>query len=305
MILQLDTTMNLAEFAPKNEFALCRFVPRATTHGVRPLIGLWSPTHVLPLTDGQESDPTLTHFLDSRDPAAEIRHRLELRSGVSPVAMSEIQLLSPVERQEIWGGGMTYRRDDIDQSSPTLNPYEKMYHAERPFLFFKSQCYNVVGPGGVIRLRGDSQNTIAEPELTAFISASGKVVGYAIGSDVTARDVEQKNCLYINQAKAYIGACAVGPCIRLCSSASLQDSTIRTRVERGSQVVLTGETRVSEVVRAPEDVASWFVKMGLPRYGAAFITGNGVGFPADFTLLSGDRVIHEIDQLGQLVTTVA
>lgn len=215
----------------------------------------------------------------------------------------EIKLLAPVERQEIWGAGMTFRRE-LSADKPDLSIYEKAYLHNRPFLFYKGNADEAVPHRGVVRVRMDSSNTIAEPELAVFVNQSGQPIGFSIGSEVTARDIEAENPLFLSQAKAYEGGCAIGPGVRLCDFDELRHSEVRTRVARADRTVFTGTACLSDLMREPIELAHWLKQTSRLRYGAVILTGNNVPFPDQFSLQHGDVVTHEIDGLGVLQTAV-
>ncbi len=283
--------------------ALCRFQFRDDqSRTSRAGIVVSDSIHVLP--ESMTGDLALTSILDAGSPidrATELVSHCEQQvSLISP----EIRFLSPLERQEVWGTGMTYHKA-VDPHSQNLSLYEKAYLSDRPFFFYKSSAHVTAGSGGIIRVRPDSFNTIAEPELTVVLSSTGKIAGYTIGSDVTARDIEGENPLYQCLSKCYDGSCSVGPWIRLCSYSDLRNSVVRTRQVRGSEVIFRGETNLGQMVKTPETIAEWFLRGGQRPLGAAILTGNGVAFPADITLQAGDVVTHEIEGLGVQSATVA
>ncbi|WP_437187196.1 fumarylacetoacetate hydrolase family protein [Planctomicrobium sp. SH668] len=281
---------------------LCRFYfIHETPADVQCGIVVDETLHVIPQVDF--AGLTLTRICDSESPIDTAKGLAERCEKRLPLSSQEIAWLSPFERQEVWGTGMTYHKD-VDPSQSGLSLYDQSYLSDRPFFFFKSSGHATAGSGGVVRVRPDSSNTISEPELTVVISSKNQIVGYTIGSDVTARDIEWKNPLYQSLSKSYDGCCAAGPWIRLCSFEDLRNSTIRTRQVRGTEVVFQGETNLSKMVKSPEVIADWFLKGGSRTYGSAILTGNGVAFPTDLTLLPGDLIVHEIEGLGIQETKV-
>ena len=297
--------MRLNELVDSGPFGLtlCRF---SGTHDTASEvgIGLLAGDVVRPLNPDDGPNGSLLKILAAADPRAYVES-LGLDQSKSPLTVGkDVKLLCPIEQQEIWGSGMTYQKDDLNSDPAKYSLYEKIYLAERPFLFFKSPVGSAVGPEGTVWLRSDTNDTIAEPELAAVIAPSGHVVGYSVGSDVTARDIESVNPLYLMQAKGYRGSCAFGPGIRLCSFNDLKKETISTTVRRGGADVFHSAVKVSQMIKSPELLAEWLRKGGNPPQGAVVITGNGIFFPKEFHLEAGDVVVHEITGLGVLKTHV-
>lgn len=219
------------------------------------------------------------------------------------MTLGEIEFQAPVDRQEIWGAGMTFRRE-LSPDRSDLSIYEQAYLSRRPFLFYKGIAAEAVAHLGVVRMRPDSNNTIAEPELAVFVAPSGKPIGYSIGSEVTARDIEAENPLFLGQAKAYEGGCAIGPGVRLCDFTELRESEVRTYVTRAGRRVFSGTACMSDLVREPLELSQWLRKTRRLGQGAVILAGNNVPFPDHFSLQTGDVVTHEIDGLGALQTAV-
>ena len=234
---------------------------------------------------------------------------LELPAGDTPglleslplAASAEDPLLPPVEpAQEVWASGVTYEmsREARMAESTEADVYEKVYDAERPELFFKTLGHRAVGHGGVVRVRGDSHWNVPEPELVLVLNGRMEIVGYTAGDDVSSRDIEGENPLYLPQAKIYDGSCSLGPGIVLqTDSEDLQDLPIRLRVRRGEDIVFEGETGTSRMRRPLEELARYLGKeLSLPN-GAFLMTGTGIVPPEDFTLTPGDRVEISVGEL--------
>jgi 2-dehydro-3-deoxy-D-arabinonate dehydratase len=235
----------------------------------------------------------------------------QLRSAmVKSLEALERLLLPPIESQEVWASGVTYFRSrnarmEESRSSGGGDFYDRVYSAERPELFFKSTPERVVGPGGKVRIRADATWSIPEPELTLVISPSGKIVGYTIGNDMSSRDIEGENPLYLPQAKVYEGACALGPGI-LVSSKPLPPSTaIELAIFRNGEAVVEGKTSLSEMKRNPATLVEYLYREMRFPHGCFLLTGTGVVPPDAFTLASGDRIEIGIEGLGILKNTVA
>lgn len=209
-------------------------------------------------------------------------------------------LLPPVEAlHEIWASGVTYlrSREAREAESQAKNVYEKVYDAERPELFFKAIGWRAVGHNHMIRIRQDSHWNVPEPELTLVINAHREIVGYTVGNDVSSRDIEGENPLYLPQAKVYRGSCAVGPGVRLATADQLRDLAIRLTILRNNETVFQGETRSSQMKRSLEELAECLTReMDFP-HGVFLLTGTGIVPPEDFSMLAGDVVRIEIDSL--------
>jgi 2-dehydro-3-deoxy-D-arabinonate dehydratase len=202
--------------------------------------------------------------------------------------------LSPVEpKLEVWGSGVTYLRSRDArkaESASSADVYQKVYDAERPEIFFKSIGWRVVGSGGAVRVREDSKWNVPEPELTLVINAHGEIVGYAIGNDMSSRDIEGENPLYLPQAKTYTGSCAVGPGIRLANVDEMKDLAIQLQIERDAKVAFMGDTSTSQMKRTFQDLADYlFREMAFPN-GVFLMTGTGIVPGDDFTLKAGDVI---------------
>lgn len=202
-------------------------------------------------------------------------------------------LLAPVEDgQEVWACGVTFlrSREARMHESEVQDVYEKVYDADRVEVFFKAPGWRVVGTGGDVRVRADSTWNVPEPELALVINRHGDVVGYTAGDDVSSRDIEGENPLYLPQAKVYDGSCALGPGIELCAAADMTDLPIRLAIERSGATVFEGETSTAQLKRTFDEMASWlFRELTFPG-GAVLMTGTGLVPPDDFSLSPGDRV---------------
>ena len=209
-------------------------------------------------------------------------------------------LLAPIEaEQEVWASGVTYyrSRDAREAETEIKSIYTKVYEAERPELFFKSIGWRVAGHHAPIRIRNDSEWNVPEPELTLVVNRHDEIIGYCVGNDVSSRDIEGLNPLYLPQAKVYDGSCALGPGMRIADEASLADLRIRMEIFRNERVIFSDETRTSQISRPLSSLVSCLTReMSFP-YGVFLMTGTGIVPPDDFTLQAGDRVRIDIDSL--------
>jgi 2-dehydro-3-deoxy-D-arabinonate dehydratase len=203
------------------------------------------------------------------------------------------RLLPPIEpTQEVWASGVTYMRsrDARTAESGVKDVYEKVYEAERPELFFKSTGLRAVGHGMKVRVRADATWNVPEPELTLVVNRGLEIVGYTAGNDMSSRDIEGENPLYLPQAKVFNGSCAVGPGIQIASAGELGDVAIAAEIERGGTVVFRGETRSSRMRRKLTDLAGYLGReLDFPE-GALLMTGTGIVPPDDFSLVAGDVI---------------
>jgi len=213
---------------------------------------------------------------------------------------AEGDLLAPVDpQQEVWGSGVTYMRsrEARKAESDTGDIYEKVYDAERPEIFFKSAGWRVAGHGRPVRIRADTTWNVPEPELTLVANAGGEIIGYAVGNDMSSRDIEGENPLYLPQAKTYDGSCAVGPGIRLLDTAALSNLDVSMEIERADAQIFSGETSTSNMKRSLDELIGYLYReMSFP-HGAMLMTGTGIVPPDEFTLQSGDLVRISIDTL--------
>jgi 2-dehydro-3-deoxy-D-arabinonate dehydratase len=173
-------------------------------------------------------------------------------------------VLAPVASQEVWAAGVTYfrsRKARMEESKGAGGGdfYDRVYTAERPELFFKAAGWRVVSPGHAVRIRSDAKWSVPEPELTLLINCEGKLVGYTIGNDMSSRDIEGENPLYLPQAKVYDGSCALGPCV-LLSSQPLTDSVIRLEIMRQNKQLFSGTTSTAELKRDPQQLIEFLFR---------------------------------------------
>lgn len=241
------------------------------------------------------------------------RDTLALISALEPDAglrkWLEKELLPPIGKQEIWAAGVTYfrsREARMEESKEAGGGdfYDRVYHAGRPELFFKSPAYRAVGHGQKVRIRGDSGWNVPEPELTLAITSGGKIIGYTIGNDMSSRDIEGENPLYLPQAKSYDGAAAIGPCIYMPGGALPQDTAIRMEIARNGVPVFKGETDIGQIKRKFTELVEYLYRETTFPYGCLLMTGTGIVPPDSFTLDHGDEIRIRISRIGTLVNIV-
>ena len=217
-----------------------------------------------------------------------------------PGEVAEGRLLAPVDPlQEIWAAGVTYlrSRDARQAESRVGDVYERVYDAERPELFLKCIGWRAQGHGMPIHIRTDSRWNVPEPELTIVANRQGEIIGYCAGNDMSSRDIEGENPLYLPQAKVYNRSCAIGPGIVLASPDEMRDLPIDLVIRRGGAVVFTGNTRVSQMKRRLQELVSYLQRETDFPYGLLLMTGTGIVPPDDFSLRPGDVVRITVGQL--------
>ncbi len=249
---------------------------------------------------------TLSDILHSNNPRQMAESQLEDKSA--PLSLQTVKLLAPVDGQEVWAAGVTYKRSQEARERESAGAgkfYDLVYSAPRPELFFKAPAYRVAGPGERVHIRRDSCWNVPEPELALVISPSLKLVGFTAGNDMSSRDIEGENPLYLPQAKFYDHACALGPLITLADAMPpLPQVTIRLLIERGGKTVFEGATSLDKFNRSFTDLIAWLGKETSFPNGAVLLTGTGIVPPDDFTLAPGDLVHIDIAAIGRLTNRV-
>ncbi|MBN1964961.1 MAG: fumarylacetoacetate hydrolase family protein [Anaerolineae bacterium] len=222
-------------------------------------------------------------------------------------APDSLHFLAPVDQQEVWAAGVTYQRSQVARQEEALDGgdiYARVYAAERPELFFKAHGAQVIGPGGAVGIRADATWNVPEPELGLVINPALQVVGLTVGNDMSSRDIEGANPLYLPQAKVYTASCALGPGLLLGVTETWPDTTIRLRITRAGQEVFSGDVSTRQIHRAVTELVSYLGRSLAFPQGAVLLTGTGIVPPADFTLAAGDVVTITIDGIGTLSNTV-
>lgn len=245
-------------------------------------------------------------LLESDDPAAAMNQ--VVRANLPRIALSEVRLCAPVEQQEVWAAGVTYLRSKtarMEESDFSATAYDRVYAAERPEIFFKSLAEKVVATGEPVGIRRDARWSVPEPELALVLNSRGQIVGHTIGNDMSSRDIEGENLLYLPQAKIYTGSCALGPWVTLgTTEAAARAWQIRIEIRRGGQPAFSGETSVGQIKRSFEELAQFLFRSQLFPQGAVLLTGTGVVPPDDFTLQAQDLVNIELSGIGTLQNPV-
>jgi 2-dehydro-3-deoxy-D-arabinonate dehydratase len=231
------------------------------------------------------------------------------QAGLPAVPLDSVRLLTPVESQEVWAAGVTYLRSKqarMEESEFSATAYDRVYDAARPEIFFKSLPDKVVSPGEAVGIRTDATWNVPEPELALVINSSGHIVGFTIGNDMSSRDIEGENLLYLPQAKIYTASCAVGPWMVVGPSEDdVRQWSIRLEIRRGGDVVFAGDTRAGQIKRPFSELIEYLFRSQQFPNGAVLLTGAGVVPPDSFTLEAGDSVRISISGVGTLENPVA
>lgn len=249
----------------------------------------------------------MTPMLEAETPAAELEEWLS--KNPPRVRLSDVQLLAPVEQQEVWAAGVTYLRSKtarMEESDFSANAYDRVYSAIRPEIFFKSLAEKVVAPGKPVGIRRDATWSVPEPELALVLNSRGKVVGYTIGNDMSSRDIEGENLLYLPQAKTYHRSCALGPWLMLGTPESeARGWQIQLEIARDGKPIFTGQTSVKQIKRQFDELAEFLFRCQVFPHGAVLLTGTGIVPPDQFTLHENDVVRITISGIGTLENPVS
>jgi len=222
----------------------------------------------------------------------------------------ESELVAPIGKQEVWAAGVTYYRSRGARMEESRDAgggsfYDRVYSAERPELFFKSTASRTVGTGGKVRIRADSKWNVPEPELTLLVSPGGRIIGYTIGNDMSSRDIEGENPLYLPQAKVYGGSCALGPGILVIPEPLDMSTEISIEIQRDGVEVFSGHVPLTELKRDPLTLVEYLFRDNSFPNGCFLMTGTGIVPDSSFTLASGDKIRITIEPIGTLENVVA
>ena len=247
---------------------------------------------------------SITALLESSDAAKRLADLGELPE--TPLA--DVTLLCPVEVQEIWAAGVTYLRSKaarMEESDFSATAYDRVYDATRPELFFKSLPEKVMACGEPVGIRADAKWSVPEPELVLMINSRGEIAGYAVGNDMSARDIEGENLLYLPQAKVYHRSCAVGPWVCIgATEAEAREWEITMQIERSGETVFEGSVSVNQIKRSFGELSAAMFQSQMFPFGCALLTGTGIVPEDDFTLEEGDTIRIEISGIGCLENSV-
>jgi len=233
------------------------------------------------------------------------------RGGLKKLNLAELdnlgekrfQLLIPFSPPEVWGAGVTYirSREAREHETSAKGIYEKVYEAERPEIFFKATPSRCVGPGETAYIRSDTNWAVPEPELGLVLGFNGEIVGYTIGNDLSARDIEGENPLYLPQAKIYRGCCAIGPAVSTPETVrNPKNLRIEMRITRNGEEVFRGNVNTSSLKREFDELVAYLIRDNIIPPGTILLTGTGIVPPDDFSLQHGDIVEIEVEKIGVL-----
>ena len=288
--------------------------------GQGPTWGLMEFDDIHPVaTDHGSGGSFLASLLQFPDPMQALAHVYPGVQKVTTLRFSDLaqapvdpavpHLLPPIDLQEVWAAGVTYQRSKVarmEESVGAARFYDAVYDAERPELFFKATPARVSGPNGPVRIRRDAQWNVPEPEIALLFSPAMRLVGYTIGNDMSSRDIEGENPLYLPQAKLYHQACSLGPIIWLESDADHphRNLSIRLEIRRTGEVAFSGETNTAQMKRQFPDLLGWLGRDNRFPHGGFLLTGTGLVPGDDFTLQPDDEVSITVPEIGTLRNTV-
>lgn len=271
------------------------------THaGSEPMLGRLDGFGLYPLVLSNSEYSSLTDILNADDPIAVT----EALSTAAPIELSAVQLLPPIDSQEVWAAGVTYRRSQtarMEESEAAASCYDRVYNAPRPELFFKATPNRVRGHLQPLRIRWDAKWNVPEPEITLVISRAMKIVGLTVGNDMSSRDIEGENPLYLPQAKCYDACAGLGPWIRLYRELpSVHEIGVELKIEREKAVVFQQETSAAQMAREFGDLVQWLGRDNSFPDGVFLMTGTGIVPDSSFTLMPGDWVHITVSGVGTL-----
>jgi 2-dehydro-3-deoxy-D-arabinonate dehydratase len=240
-----------------------------------------------------------------RDPAGWLHDRL---AHATPILRPE-EILAPIQNQEVWAAGVTYLRSRDARMEESHDAgggsfYDRVYNAERPEIFFKATPHRVRGDGAALTLRADARWSVPEPELALAIDTAGRIFGYTVGNDLSSRDIEGENPLYLPQAKVWSACCGLGPALVVRESLP-RETKISIEILRAGAAVFQGETSLAQLKRTLPELAGFLYRDNSFPHGCYLLTGTGIVPPDAFTLATGDEVRISIDGLGTLLNPIA
>ncbi|MDX2041675.1 MAG: fumarylacetoacetate hydrolase family protein [Acidobacteriota bacterium] len=245
----------------------------------------------------------------NRGDHAAVLTSLTRRATKLPNFNPQTDAMAPIGNQEVWAAGVTYYRSRTARMEESKDAgggsfYDRVYDAARPELFFKATPSRVAGTNQNVRIRRDSKWNVPEPELTLVVNSLGQIIGYTIGNDMSSRDIEGENPLYLPQAKVYSQSCGLGPGILLSEEPLPATTEIQLEILRGGATAFHGQTSLKELKRDPKELVEYLYRDNEFPYGCFLLTGTGIVPPDEFTLQSQDEIRITIDGIGTLVNFV-
>jgi 2-dehydro-3-deoxy-D-arabinonate dehydratase len=269
-------------------------------------VGIIEGNSLVPLVGPHAPAVTLSQILESAVPADQAQAFVDPQAGRIPLA--GVALLPPLDHQEVWAAGVTYKRSKtarMEESESAATLYDRVYASSRPELFFKATPHRVAGPNQPLRIRRDSKWNVPEPELALVLNSRLKLVGFTVGNDMSSRDIEGENPLYLPQAKCYDACCGLGPWITLAEAMPPPAQIgIWLAVKRDGHTVFEGATNVGQMARSFDELIGWLGRDNSFPNGVLLLTGTGIVPDADFTLHNGDVVEIVIDGIGTLANPI-
>jgi 2-dehydro-3-deoxy-D-arabinonate dehydratase len=283
---------------------LAKYIAVATDSSDIPGVGIVTDTELIPIDLAAGGLQSLGQLLATPSPAATADG---LPKG-TPIPLADVRWLPPIDSQEVWAAGVTYKRSQtarMEESEAAASCYDRVYTADRPELFFKATPNRVRGQGQPLRIRYDATWNVPEPEITLVINPKMKIIGLTVGNDMSSRDIEGDNPLYLPQAKCYDACAGLGPWITLLDPLPPVDQIgVSLAIHRGEELVFSGETSAAQMARTFDDLVGWLGRENVFPNGVFLMTGTGIVPDSDFTLRPGDVVSITIDHVGTLTNTI-
>lgn len=268
-------------------------------------VGVVSYDQITPLSLAGGQYQSLFEILEADDPYEVVSF---LSAGQSPMPLESVVLVPPIDQQEVWAAGVTYKRSRtarMEESANAADCYDRVYASPRPELFFKATPHRVSGHGQPLRIRVDSEWNVPEPELTLVLNSHQKLVGFTIGNDMSSRDIEGDNPLYLPQAKVYNQCCGLGPWITLTEAMPPREEIgIRLLIRRNGSELFNSATDINHMARSFENLIGWLGRDNSFPHGVFLLTGTGIVPDNSFTLKAGDEVEIRIDGIGALINPI-
>lgn len=285
---------------------LCKLRLSSGKTAVGSIEGDASSAAVRPLRAEADARMSLFDIFEAPNPAAAVQAMVD--RSIPAIPLAQATLAAPIDRQEVWAAGVTYIRSRtarMEESVGAASFYDKVYEASRPELFFKATPHRVSGPGEPVRIRQDAAWNVPEPELALVLNSRLQLVGFTAGNDMSSRDIEGENPLYLPQAKLYNQCCGLGPCITLAEAMPPREQTgIRLTIRRGTRIAFEGATSAARIARSWENLIDYLGRDNSFPHGAFLLTGTGIVPEDSFTLQAGDLVSISIDGIGTLTNPV-
>lgn len=284
---------------------ICRF--QTSDELAEPKLGiLKNSKEILPIPGSENM--ALADLLEDPEAAIAMLQGFLKHPHLETQFLDDLQILPPVDHQEVWAAGVTYLRSKtarMQESEHAASAYDLVYQAKRPEIFFKSMPHKVCGHGDPVCIRDDSKWNVPEPEVALWINRNNDIVGYTIGNDMSSRDIEGENTLYLPQAKVYNNSCALGPWLTLgLTPEEAADLEVRLSISRDGKQVFSGSSSTSQMKRSFDELRDYLCKCQTFTDGAVLLTGTGVVPDESFSLEENDRIDISVKHLGTLSNIV-